>query len=212
MAQVSKPVLWGGVIAIAAAAYWSFGSDSEGLKAPVKKKKPAIVTPGSSDYVAADFTTRFERPKVKVNNLFLPLILPGSGKPVTPPAQDIVKIPSTFADGNGDWTFTGFAIANNVKMALLENASTKEAGYVKEGEKWKTSRVSSITPQHIVLVDKEGTEQMVLRFNPDLLSKSTPSSTPGTPPGGVPPVDLSSALRGPIGPRNFRLQPMMIDN
>lgn len=212
MAEVNRFLVYGGLAVVVGGALWWSNQDA----APAFKAKPrkpaatASTASADSDLIDVDYTSSFEKPAGKPRDLFLPLVKADDGPktvaaPAPPPPQDIVRIPANFADGASDWIFTGFAIANGEKMALLENTGTHEAGYVKEGEPWKSSTVQRITPQSIVFLDKKGASQVVLRYDPDLEQKAKNPAAPAD--AGLHPVDPGSALHGPIG-GNLQIQPL----
>jgi hypothetical protein len=200
---VSRPVVYGSLAAIVLASVWYLGQEPEPVSPSTKKKVVKVEEKTEGDFVQADYTARFTKPKVKLRNVFLPLVTNAEAQPAQKPTEadeDLLKIPGNLADGDGNWSYTGFVIVDEQRMALLENGSTKKGAYVKEGQPWKTSTVRRITAESIVFVDKQGTEAIVLRAGTNPPKKAPTAENPR-------PVDLSSALKGPIGPQNIRIVP-----
>jgi hypothetical protein len=218
---LSRPSVYGGLTALIIGAYWWSGQEPEIPKRKTVRKTIPVTTEASpSDFLEADYTARFVKPAVQpsARNLFMPLVLPPAATPAPAPTvaakpekapeppKDTVRIPAKLAEGDANWAFTGFAIANGVKMAVLENSSTKQSGYVKEGDPWKAAFVRRISVERIVLADKDGAEQVILRYSPELEQKLKAPVDPAKT-AATKPVDLSSVLRGPIG-QNLQIRPI----
>ena len=105
-----------------------------------------------------------------------------------------MKVPSLLADGEADWAYTGMVEIDGVRLALLENATTHQGGYVRVGESWKKSRIVSVTMACLVVEGPDGKQTSVFRFNANKIEKPKPP-----PEGGFKPLDPSPALKGPIG-------------
>ncbi|AIE85989.1 hypothetical protein [Fimbriimonas ginsengisoli] len=209
MAVVSKPILIGGLILIGAAVVFV----SNGQDAPKTVKKPPkshskSLSKLESEFTEEDYTTRFGKPNQKLRNLFSPLVVAEAPKtavvlptgPVEPP-KDVDKIPAELADNDGNWVYTGFAQVNGKDLALIENSTTHQGGFVKQGEIWKKTKIIAISTGSIVLLDKDGKPKVILRYDPN---RPQPAQTPGGAPnsGSVQPVN---PLQGPIGgPSGFR--------
>lgn len=218
MAEISRPLLYGGLAVLAVAAWiWS----SEETVTPKKTKRAPTLKKNvvATEFLPADYDARFEHPKAKVKNLFMPLVLPPQTITVgiegneAEKKEDLLRIPGDLADGDGGWTYTGYASVDGVSMAVLENTAKKESGYVKEGQAWKKAKVRRITSESIVLTNEKGVDTVVLRYNPVIEAqrkekeKGSASANPAAPPpGGVPPFNPVPGMRGPIG-RNFPMMP-----
>ena len=183
-----------GIFVIAALVYANGGEPDKIVK---KEQLPKGSNKRGVDadwnFPVAETAIRFEKPKGAIRNIFAPLI--GDEKEAAKTDQDkLMKIPANLAAGEADWAYTGLAEVNGVKMALLENPSNHQGGYVKEGETWKKSRVEHITLESITIAGVDGSEQTVFRYNANLIPKLKPM-----PDAGFRPMDLSQALNGPIG-------------
>lgn len=196
MAILSRPVGYGSLAVLAAAALWWVNSDPPTAQAKGSSTKPA---PAKSSAQAWDFpideaSIQFERPKDGLRNIFKPLLYVDKTGPKVE-QEDLMKIPANLAQGEASWAYTGMVEVNGIRLALLENSSTHQGGYVKEGEFWKKSRIVRITSASIVLAGPDGNEETVFRYNPNFVPKVKPPAD-----GGFTPVDLGPALKGPIGP------------
>ncbi len=196
MALISRPVLYGGLIALAGGAFWWASGDSPNaaLKTASSKKVAKAGPQVDWTFPASETSVRFDPPKETVRNIFRPLLYVDKSAPKTEEDQ-LMKLPANMAGGESGWCYTGMVEVNDVKMALLENATSHQAGYVKEGEGWKKSRIVTITTQSIVVAGPDGSEQTVFRFNANETPKPKQAPDPG-----FRPLELGPALRGQIGP------------
>jgi|GEM_PF-3901539 len=204
MTSMQKLLTWGGV-GIAIVGYFSL---SGGDAAPVKKTAPGAGSApkaiADQDITPDDYKVSFKPPKAKLRNVFLP----GGGEEgeigIQPMAID--HIPADFAEGDANWTFTGIAQIDGATMALLENPQKHQGGFVKQGEHWKDSLVKRITPESIVMVSKDGSTQVIMRYNPDKPSKnSSPAPTSEPPVTTLPPVNNAAPPPGPPPGRRVRM-------
>lgn len=195
MATVPRPVLYGGLALVTIAAFWATGDTP--AKGAVHAARPSAgrkVAVNEWVFDASETSVRFEKPKGRMRNIFQALIyaegqMPGSE------VEPLTKLPADLAQGEGDWAYTGMVEVDGVKLALLENGTSHQGGYVREGETWKRSRIARITMPCIVVVGPDGVETTVFRYNPNQTPKPKPLPDPG-----FRPMDLGPALRGPIGP------------
>lgn len=206
MTSLNKIFLWGAVGIVAAAFYNFSGDDKPAVKNPPPAIKTTPKTQGEDEVTEADYHVRFDHPKAKLRNVFLPG--GGAENEIGIQPMDIDHIPAELAGGESNWTFTGLAQIDGSMMALLENSEKHQGGFVKQGEHWKGALVKKITPESIVLVDSDGTEQVIMRFNPNKPTKNAaaapvaqvpgalPAVTPQAPPPGPPP---GMRMRGRIG-------------
>jgi len=222
LALVSKPIAYTGLAAFAIGAYVLTEEPApKTAKAKSKRTASTKIVDKDSPWQESDYTARFAKPTGKLRNLFDPLVKPEPKaaavavptKPVEMP-KDVDRVPADLAETEPDWAFTGLATVNGVDMALLENRTTKQGTFVKQGEVWKGTRIMRITAQSLAIVNKDGLEQIVLRFDPN--RPATPKSPDGkpTPPGQMPadalvrPVNPGPALVGPIGSNNMQIRPI----
>lgn len=202
-----RAVVYCGLLALAGGLY--FWSSDEPQPKDVANKPLATATNrttrSSSAFLQADYNAHFEKPKVNARDLFLPAFKAPLATAQLPKPEDLVQIPPGLAKGDANWRFTGVATVNGTRMALLENNSSHQSGFVKEGESWLTCTVKRITPESLVLVDQDGIEQVVMRFNANATQKPPP-----VPESGLKPLDLGPTLNGEIG-RNIQIQPTSKD-
>jgi hypothetical protein len=205
MASYERPLIYGGLAVVAIVLLCIYGS-------PTPKPKPKAAKPASalaarhSDYTDADYAAHFDPPKAKLRDIFLPVVRGDMAADMEDSsASDADKIPATVAGGDPNWVYTGMAIVDGARLALLENASTHQSGFVQEGDRWKNSKISKITSQSVTFVDADGDSEAVLRFDPD----AAPASKP-LPDAGFQPLSVGPNLNGPIG--RINVQPLPLPN
>lgn len=207
MSQVSKPLLLALVAVVGAAGFLMMSGDKSAGTASTKKKAKKSVVASASDFNDDDYNAKFDRLSGTVKNAFKPLVISYKGAG-TPGALQMNAIPSLYAGGDANWTFTGVAVVDGTKMALVENAASLEAEYLKVGQAWKTCKVVSIGDTKLVLVGPSGdTRDVNLNSFEELPEGQTipNASSNGT---GTRPMN---PLRGPIG-NNITLAPTLDGN
>ena len=157
--------------------------------APPKAK----TKPTEREGLASELKLAFEKPPRSDRNLFHPLIVAEKSGPKLE-AMEITAIPSKLADGESNWTYTGMAEVDGVKLALLENSASKQSGFVKEGELWKKSRLVAISLDSILVAGPDGAAETIVRFNPNAGPKVKAPAE-----GGFRPYNLSNGFADPIG-------------
>jgi hypothetical protein len=198
MANYERPLIYGGVFLVAGVLLWLGRPSDETARPPVHRSAASQASLVHSDYDADDFGAHFEHPKERLKNVFMPLLRAGSGQDATAASpEDAEKIRATVAGGDPNWIFTGMAIVNGKRLALLENSTSQQSGFVEEGDHWKTAKIASITSQSVTFVDADGNSDAVMRFNPDIAPVSKP-----IPDAGFRPLSLGTGLTGPIGQVN----------
>jgi hypothetical protein len=203
MLTVSRPVgLLIAVSVVGIGVYAYAGTQSDPAAATKPSRGSNKVAGKASEYTSEDFTARFDPPpkKLPLRNVFVPLLRNDSATSSTDTGtavKDILRVPGNLAGGNPNWIFTGFAVINGEKTALLEDRSNHHSEFVKEGSPWKTSRILRISAGSIVLDDMAGGRLAVMRFDPLLDAKSAAKTEPDA---GLKPVDPGPALQGAIGP------------
>ena len=191
---VSRLLIYTCLAAAGIAAYvWSSGD-------PPKTNKPQSLSPVASkksednwDFPATLTSTHFDPPTDPARDIFKPLLALDKATLLTE-HEDLMKVPPNLAGGEADWAYTGMVEINGVRMALLENGSSHQGGYVKEGDMWKKSRIIKITSPSIDVVGPDGTEETVFRYN----ANATPKAKP-PPDTGFKPLNPGPALKGLIG-------------
>ena len=206
MAFISKPTLTVMVLVVAGGLLFHFQEGSAPEKTILKTVHKSSTTKEAipTDLVKADFTTRFPRTKLKMRNLFAAPLIKSVKLSVGGKALNF-KVPAMMADGDPGWIFTGIAVVDGKKMALLESDSSHQAAYVSEGDRWKATFVVRITSDGVALRPKDGgPELVVLRYNAQAeASAGSNSALTVLPPAkGLAPV-MPQSLRGPIGDTNL---------
>lgn len=211
MAAVSRPVAFlAGFGLIAVVGLLLTNPAPEPAKATAARRRTPVKKDGDDwNLPAPDPKLAFAHLTGVPRNVFVPLVVPerAVGLPKAEVEKDdLVQIPGKLAAGEGAWTYTGMVEANGVRMALLENKGLNQAGYVREGEAWKTARIVGITSACIVLADAKGLTETVFRFDPNAPVKPKAETPPAFGPGGVGPSPV-----GPIAPggAGFAIRPTL---
>ena len=193
---VSRPIVYGGLLVVVVAAYTQFFSGSPNSKPTSKRKATSFSKQAEWKFPADELNARFDPPSARMRDAFEPLIK--AEKTMTKAEEEqLMKVPANLTGGEPSWIFTGVVEVDGVKMALLENLSTKLGMYVKQGDAWKKCRLASVAVESISLVGEDGVSQIVYRFNPNVVPKAKaptdngmpaqPGGPPGGGPGGPPP-------------------------
>lgn len=201
---VSRPVgifVAVSIVGIGVYMYVSAQSDSGASSKPAALASKANEKP--PEYPDEDYSATFDPPdkSAAVHNVFMPVVrndsgsLGGPGDAATS-QRDAMRIPSTVAAGDPNWIFTGYAVINGVRSALLENRSTHHSDFVREGSAWKASRLLRIGSGAVVFDDLAGGQVSVIRFDPVLAAKADNKAQPDD---GLKPLNPAT-LQGPIGP------------
>ena len=177
------------VLVVAGAAYWFLGDAPSASKSTTKRtvaNKSGKAKEGQ--FTDADYTASFAVLTESPKDSFKPLIVRSNvrdealiGKPNA--------VPAYMAGGDPNWIYSGTAEVDGVPTALLENGTTGEGMFLKQGERWKELTISQIMPESVVIKSSDG-ESLTL-----VLSSPVDEE--------VKPV---SPLEGPIGskaPPNF---------
>ena len=179
------------------AAFWATGETPTKITKPAAAKSLGRKAAGQEwNFPASETSVRFKKPTAEMRNIFQALLY--TERPMLGAEEEVLmKVPAALAAGEGDWAYTGMVEIDGVKLALLENGTSHQGGYVREGETWKKSRIAGITMASVTFVGPDGTDTTVFRYNANQVPK------PKTPPDpGFRPMDLGPALRGPIGLQN----------
>ncbi len=155
-AEPKKPsvVLWVGIIAAVIVIYVYASEEAP----PVAKKSARPVSRASatskSGFLPVDYTAKFASVTTPAKNAFKPLVMKTDLRSTVPTKDN--GIPVAFTGGEPNWIFTGSATVDGTPRGLLENTSTGEGVFLVSGERWKTSRVLTITKDEIVMQGPEG--------------------------------------------------------
>lgn len=188
MAKISKPVLYLAIIAAGAAIYVLTSPDAQVAHTPppTKLKKNNL---GNGQFTDADYTTTFAEPVLVSRDGFKPLVARKSNVL----AQALAAaggVPADLAGGDPNWVCTGVSEVDGQRQALLENKNTSDGNFVKQGEKWKTSVVSQVLEDGVVLVGNDG-QPKTIHIQQDTI-QTTASDTVDTSP-------VHPSLSGVIG-------------
>lgn len=209
MAKISRPILYVGLAAIGVIGYFMTEPEPTKQTSAPKPKAKVAKKQDTSKFLEVDYKiTRADLPKLASleKNTFRPIIARQSG------LGELVQeggIPPDFAGGDGNWVCTGTAEVDGVRMALVENKSTGEGEFLKEGQTWKSAVVSKVLEDGVVMAGPGGNviSIMVLEeeyIEPEpIVEPAVPTSIPGMngPIGGNAPTNLNDNGRGRRGGR-----------
>jgi hypothetical protein len=187
MAKISRPVLYGGIAAIAIAAFILTSDEEPATKAATSRPKAkAPARAQATIFTEEDYSVRFVALNSEVKNSFKPLVVRAPSASFSGPAFDDRQVPADIA-GEGTWVYTGMAEVDGVPMALVENRTNGDTRFLQQGERWSSASVYRITPESLVLLHRgelftikmQGLEEPVA--NPGFAPMQVP---PGSLPGG----------------------------
>ncbi len=202
MAKISRPMLYGGLVVVAVAAFLLTGEKPAAPRTEKTKTKAAI-TKKTSLFTQEDYDASFDSVNETAKNAFQPLVKRERALTGTSPAA--------LALGDPNWIYTGMAEVDGVSMALMENTVTQEGAFVKLGERWQGATVRRITPESITFDSPRGSQTILLESHRQFLIEHAEDEPVST--GGMEfrplPVDPGN-LRGLIGgaPRAERTAPL----
>lgn len=168
MAKVNRWLIYGGVLAIGAAAFYM--TEPSDKPAANKSSRRAAGVTRSTDKRLADFTDEdkdavFSHLNVPVQNVFKPGIPRSAGKGIKgASAEQVNQVPPFMVGGDTNWFYTGTAYINSVPTVLLENTQTGQGDYYKVGEGFANLKVTSITPNSVVVASADGAATKTLKL------------------------------------------------
>lgn len=165
MASSAKPpavsrqflILCALIATVGVAYYLNMGTPSKAAAAKPKKKTTAS---SNSLYTDEDYKAHFAMLTTPVKNVFKPLVVSGGG--VNGAIDTKTGIPTYLTGGEADWTFTGTAEDGTTVMALVENRARGTSDFLKVGQAWKTSKVTGIDSDHLMLQGPDGDVKTIL--------------------------------------------------
>ena len=170
MAKISKPVLYLAIVATGVAIYVLTSPDAPiAHTPPVTKLKRNDL--GNGQFTDADYKTTFAEPVLVSRDGFKPLVARKSNVL----AQALAAaggVPAELAGGDPNWVCTGVSEVDGQRQALLENKNTGDGSFVKQGDKWKTSVVSQVLEDGLVLVGNDG-EPKTIHIQQDTTQSET---------------------------------------
>lgn len=154
MLKVSRPVLFLFIATVLIAVYL-IASPSPRPKRITKALPKPIVKVTSTQYTQADYDANFPKAVLASRNAFQPLVIRKSGALAAALAAS-GNIPAEFAGGDPNWACTGSAEVDGVRQALLENKNMSDGIFLKQGDHWKTSVVSQVLEDGVILIGPGG--------------------------------------------------------
>lgn len=185
--RLSRPILYGLLLTVLAAAYLMLDEQTPRRGAPRRNSATAKKLNLPEGFLEADLAAKFDPVEAEIKNSFQPLVISSKGSSV---ALRPDSVPSVLTGGDPNWIYTGMAEVDGIAVGLLENKSTGEGSFVKESEIWKLASIVSISPTALSLRGQTGKIYTLSIL--DQSGTSLPAS------GGYMPV--TPDLRGPIGP------------
>jgi len=155
MLKISKPLLYMLLATFGIAAYLMTSSTTPTKKAKKTARPVVTVHTSDADYVDADYTAHFDKPILISRNAFNPLVVRKSSQLAAALAA-AGNIPAEFAGGDPNWSCTGSATVDGVLQVLIENKNSGDGVFLKQGDHWKTSVVSQVMEDGVVLVGPGG--------------------------------------------------------
>jgi hypothetical protein len=160
---------------------------------PTKKKttpRPRVSIQASSvDYQPVDYTAHFDKPLLVSRDAFNPLVARKSNA-LAQALAAAGNIPAEFTGGDPNWSCTGSAQVDGLLQVLVENKSTGDGVFLKQGDHWKQAVVAQVMEDGVVLVGPSG-EPKTIHVKQD----TTPEELDLN--GSTEPVQPQ--LNGPIG-------------
>lgn len=185
-AQLSATTRLALVLILAVGAYLYFGdSGSTAKKAPAKKIVKKTSGSTAIQYTDADYKASFAVLQQPLKDSFKPLVV-RSGAREAGSAARANGVPASLAGGDVNWTYTGTAEVDDVPTVLIENSSTGEGVFLRQGERWKDMVIEQIAMDFVTLRGDDG-EIVTLRL-------TSPNEDEE-----VKPLSPDNPLSGPIG-------------
>jgi len=182
----TSPVFWIGLVAVCIVIYFFVGEEPAPTGKGKARVRPKAANKTDKDgFLPADYSAKFAPVELQPVNAFKPLVSRQTGRSTVPTMGN--GIPPAFAGGETGWIFTGVATVDGVANGLVENETSGEGVFLKPGERWKTSRVLTITKDEIVMQGPEG-DSRTIRMESEFGSESDGSLAP-----------LPLPISGPIG-------------
>lgn len=185
-AKISRPVIYLALAAVCIAAYVLATPT-----APPKKRslpKPRVrVDVVDAQFTPEDRTASFTDGVPVARNAFKPLVVRKNTTLVSALAA-AGGVPTDFTGGDGSWVCTGVAEVDGVRQALLENRSSGEGVFLRQGDRWKKTVVSQVLEDAVVLVGPGG-QPRTIHVQQDQMVEETSTDT----------LPVQPKLNGPIG-------------
>ncbi|NIM05494.1 MAG: hypothetical protein GTO55_05080 [Armatimonadetes bacterium] len=140
-------------------------------------------------------------------DLFRPAVLPHTPPPRTRRSADLPAFPKpAWRSPLQGWAYAGYAAIDGVAVAILQESSSAQAVFLREGENFRGGDVEEITPDRVQLAFEEGLEMIpksdAYNTVPLDSTSTAAASTPRTPqirrpnrPAAVPTTPAAAAPR-----------------
>ncbi len=177
----SNPLVYMLVGLVVIALAYNFMGEDDSPTTTKKTKKTSSAKETDDIFTKEDYKAQFASLNKPIRNAFRPLIMKAGagGGPG--------GIPAVYANGEGNWIYSGCVWINGTKNALIENTQSGDGDWVKVGEPWKAAKVVSIGEEDLVLDGPGGPVTLKLgQSGKETVVSSLPPATP-------------NGITGPIG-------------
>lgn len=147
-------------VTVVAAAWLNMGGDPP-KKTKITPPKPAASKTGNTSamktevtLVDEDTTKTFPAFTDKLKGSFKPIIARNAAE--TASAGPSNQIPTSFADGESNWIYTGSATVDGKIQGLVENTSTGEGAFLSPGQHWKKLVCNAIRDDGLEVTGPDG--------------------------------------------------------
>jgi hypothetical protein len=196
VAKVSRPIIYAALFGVVAYAAVVLTEPETPTKKTTKKTTATAKKNANDPYLPQDYKAKFERVNLPVKNAFKPLVVRQSAGG----ALDSLRLdglPAGFAGGDPNWRYTGTAEIDGVRVALIENHVSGDGVFLKVGETWNQTVLTSIETEAIVMVGPGGAVRRIRLGEPEESRVASGNTVPNQGMAAVPPVRVGG-ISGPI--------------
>lgn len=184
--KISRPVLCLALAATCVIAYLVATAPQQVVRNT--RARPTVhVDVTSGPFTPDDYKASFPGFVAVSRNSFKPLVVRKNTTLISALAA-AGGVPTDFTGGDGNWVCTGVAEVDGVRQALLENRSSGEGVFLRQGDRWKKTVVSQVMEDAVVLVGPGG-QPRTIHVQQDEAVEETPTEV----------VPVQPKLSGPIG-------------
>ncbi len=182
MAKVSRPVVYAVVAAVAAYAVVLLTEPEKPASAPKKRSTLGAGTKAPTGFLPEDMTAQFAPYSGKGRDAFRPEIVPKQAVLNALPSSKPAKPSGLFSQLGlrGSWTLTGINIVNGGRSALIENTTTGDSAFLKEGDSWNGLQVVTIETNTVVFLNTLGQRTQLKFEDPSDESSTLPGVAPAS--------------------------------
>jgi len=211
MAKDPGKAIWlvTGIITLASVMFL-LKEDPSATSGRIKATKSAKASSKGALFDENDFKAKFPRLTDGIRDAFMPVVARTKGRGIKTDdgIAEPVVIPPVLTMGESGWYYTGMAEVNSVPTAIVENTTTGDGEFLKQGQRWKQAVVTRIGSDSISFSGPYGSNYMVpVSLPPESVTReSTTGSTTTSP---IQPFGPNAFMSGPIGSPSgsFGLQP-----